>query len=351
MIFFKTRKEMQNLLSLVMVIGICISFFVSCKPASIPQKTQTALNTVCTIQLFEHGTEKIYKQLFHRLEEIEKKMSHTIASSEISHINKAAGDFPVMVSEDTFFVIESAVSFAYESNGAFNPVMGSLISLWNVNGFDPAADSLPSEQQVSEALQKTDYTKIVLNKESNSVFLPDAGMALDLGGIAKGWAADELMKLLIINKIPYGIINLGGNIYAYGTKKDGTAWNIGIKNPFDSNAPPALKIEAYNTSIVTSGVYERFFVKDGVMYHHILDSTNGYPIQNDLVSVTIVHDSSMAADSLSTMIFALGKEKGSAYLEEKKLKGILITKEYEVYASKEIKNLIEILDTDFYLAD
>ncbi|MBP7480883.1 MAG: FAD:protein FMN transferase, partial [Spirochaetaceae bacterium] len=126
-------------------------------------------------------------------------------------------------------------------------------------------------------------------------------------------------------------------------------WNIGIKNPFDSNAPPVIKIETYSASIVTSGVYERFFIKDGVMHHHILDSATGYSVQNGLVSVTIVDPSSMTADALSTLVFALGREKGLAYMNEKKIKGILITKDYEVYASDVLRGSIEILDPSFSL--
>ena len=332
------------------IIGIlCISFFMSCTPSPIPQKTQTALNTVCTIQLFEYGTEKIYKQLFGRLDEIEQLMSVTIPSSEIAHINKAAGDFPVKVSKDTFNVIETSLSFAEESSSAFNPAMGPLVSLWNITGFNPLEDSIPSSQKIQDSLSKTDYTKIILNKDTDTVFLQEEGMALDLGGIAKGWAADELMIILEEHKIPYAIVNLGGNIYAYGSKGNGEAWNIGIKNPFDSNAPPVIKIETYSASIVTSGVYERFFIKDGVMHHHILDSATGYSVQNGLVSVTIVDPSSMTADALSTLVFALGREKGLSYMNEKKIKGILITKDYEVYASDVLRGSIEILDPSFSL--
>jgi thiamine biosynthesis lipoprotein len=342
------EKEMQKF-TLAIISFLCISFFMSCTPSPIPQKTQTALNTVCTIQLFEYGTEKIYTKIFDRLDEIEKRLSVTISSSEIAHINKAAGDFPVKVSADTFFLIEASLSFAEQSRSAFNPAMGPLVSLWNITGFNPLEDSLPLPEQVSKALQKTDYSKIILNKDAETVFLQEEGMALDLGGIAKGWAADELVKILSDNKIPYAIINLGGNIYAYGSKDTGEAWNIGIKNPFDSNAPPVIRIETYSASIVTSGVYERFFMKDGIMYHHILDSVTGYSVQNGLVSVTIVDPSSMAADALSTLVFALGREKGLEYMNGKKIKGILITKDYEVYASDVLRDSIEILDSAFIL--
>ncbi len=325
----------------------CISFFISCAPSPVSSKTETALNTVCTIQLFEYGTEKMYKKLFERLDEIERQLSVTIPSSEISHINKAAGDFPVKVTAGTFNLIDSSLGFAKESSGAFNPVMGSLVSLWNITAFDSIKDSLPSPVQVEEARKKTDYLKVKLDAEKQSVYLTDKGMILDLGGIAKGWAADELISLISGAGIPYAIINLGGNIYAYGEKANGEQWNIGIKNPFDSNASPVISIKTDSTSIVTSGVYERFFVKDGVMYHHILDMNTGYPVQNGLVSVTIVHSSSMTADALSTMVFALGKKKGLEYLNSNNIKGILITEDHEVYASEGIKNAVSMLDDDF----
>lgn len=330
---------------------LCIPFFVSCTPSSVPHKTQTAMNTVCTIQLFEYGTDSLYKQLFDRLDEIEKKMSATITSSEISHINNAAGDFSVEVTAETFKIIEQSLQFARKSGGAFNPAMGPLVSLWNITGFNPMDDSIPLPEEVREALNKTDYTKIILNTDNRTVFLQEKGMALDLGGIAKGWAADELIRIIAERKVPYAIVNLGGNIYAYGKKASGEPWNIGIKNPFDSNASPIISIATQSASIVTSGVYERFFEKDGVMYHHILDRQTGYPVQNDLVSVTIVHSSSMEADALSTLIFALGRDDGIDFLNNNAIKGILITKDYEVYTSLDLVYDLEILDSSFILMD
>lgn len=335
--------------TIVFICLVCISFFYSCSPKPIPYKTQTALNTVCTIQLFDYGKDKVYKEIFDRLDEIEQKMSVTIKSSEISHINTAAGDFPVTVSNETFYVIEQSLSFAVESRGAFNPAIGPLVSLWNVNGFNILEDDLPLPETVEHTRQKTDYTRVNINQKTQSVFLEESGMALDLGGIAKGWAADQIIGILRAHNIPLGIVNLGGNIYAHGKKANGESWNIGIKNPFNTAGDPIVRIKAFDTSIVTSGMYERFFEKDGVVYHHIIDRETGYPVQNDLVSVTIALPSSMEADALSTLIFALGREKGLEYLDSRSLKGIIITKKYEIYASAAIKNDIEILDPAFTL--
>lgn len=342
----KTKRFMFHMSLLVMSF---VLLFSSCKEPTTAYKTQTALGTVCTLQLYDYGTDALYKKLFARLDEIEELFSPSIVTSEISHLNTASGEFPVVVSDDVFYLLEKSLVFAELSGGYFDPTIGSLVNLWNVTDFNPKTDSLPTEEEIQKARFLVGYKKLQLDHEKKSAYLDQKGMSVDLGSIAKGWAADELVAILKKEKVPYAIINLGGNIYVYGKKDNEKPWSVGIKDPFDSQGDPVIRLELENTSVVTSGLYERFFEVDGVRYHHILDVDTGYPIVNELVSVTIVHDSSMTADAYSTMLFAFGLEKALFFANEHGINAILIDKEGSVFGSKTIVDKIEILNPDFVL--
>ena len=189
-------------------------------------------------------------------------------------------------------------------------------------------------------------------RKNGTVFLTKTGMKLDLGAIAKGYAADDIAHLLISHKIKKAIIDLGGNIYALGEKEPGENWNIGIRDPETERGEPVLSISVNNTSIVTSGIYERFFEVDGKKYHHILDPRTGYPVENELLSVTIVATSSMDADALSTSTFLLGTDKGMSLIEQtKNVDAIFINKKREVKLSSGLRGKIKILDDRFVLVN
>lgn len=342
----KTKSFVFHMSLLVMSL---IFLFSSCKEQTTAYKTQTALGTVCTLQLYDYGTDALYKKLFARLDEIEELFSPSIVTSEISHLNTASGEFPVVVSDDVFYLLEKSLYFAELSGGYFEPTIGSLVNLWNVTDFNPKTDSLPTEEEIQKARSLVGYKKLQLDHDKKSAYLEQEGMSVDLGAIAKGWAADELVAILKKEKVPYAIINLGGNIYVYGKKDNEKLWSVGIKDPFDSQGEPVIRLALENTSVVTSGLYERFFEFDGVRYHHILDVDTGYPIVNELVSVTIVHDSSMTADAYSTMLFGFGLEKALSFANENGINAILIDKEGSVFGSKTIVDKIEILNPDFVL--
>ena len=324
---------------------------------TLPSQTRPVLGTVCTIQLFENGRQKYYDALFERLSEIEAHMSVNIPSSDIVRVNAAAGLEAVEVHEDTFKVVKTALAFAALTDGAFNPAGGALVQLWNIGGDAP---HLPSQKEIDNALSYCDWRTVVLEdaqktdgaqngtrSKKPSIFLTKKGTALDLGGIAKGYAADELANILRSFHITSAIIDLGGNIYAVGKKTGGVHWRVGIKNPFDSTGAPALAIALKDTSVVTSGVYERFFEKDGKRYHHLLDYTTGMPADNGLMSVTIINRSSMNADALATAVFVMGKEKGLKFLHEHNIDGLCIDNNGVIGVSATLQGGIEILDSTF----
>jgi thiamine biosynthesis lipoprotein len=244
-------------------------------------------------------------------------MSVNLDDSDIAAVNRNAGISPIRVHGEVLEVVESALTYAGLSGGAFDPSIGPLVKLWGI-GQDDAR--LPGEDEIREALALIDWRDVIVDRDAGTVFLRRPGMALDLGGIAKGYAADEAVRIIKKHRIKGAIIDLGGNIFAYG-EKAGTfpwqslPWRIGVQNPEVNRGQYIGVLELRNKTAVTSGVYERFLELDDKRYHHILSAQNGYPVESGLLSVTIVADRSLDADALSTAVFALGWEKGAALIE------------------------------------
>jgi len=334
---------------LIIIFSIC---FTSCERTADP-RTEALMGTVCTVNAYDDGTKSLYDELFARLHEIDETFSVTIDSSEISAINKAAGERSVSVSSDTAYVVKASLAFAELTGGAFDPTVGPLVKIWGINT-DHAR--VPEKSEIDAVLPLINWRDVSVT-DDNTVMLKRRGMALDLGGIVKGYAADELTKILKARKVRRAIVDLGGNIFVYGKKKDGSPWRVGIKDPNDPEGVPAIVLNVANSTIVTSGVYERFFTENGVRYHHILDAKTGYPAASGLLSSTIVCESSMAADALSTSVFVLGKEGGMELLRRiqssaatplakipglhAQVLGIFIEEDGSVSASKALEGSLE----------
>jgi thiamine biosynthesis lipoprotein len=277
-------------------------------------QTEYALGTVCTVNFYGKGKQAVYNEIFNRFREIEERMSINKNGTEVDAVNAAAGLEPVQVGEDVFKVIEKSLHYAEISGGAFDPTVGVLVKLWGI-GSDNAR--LPGQGEIDAVLPLVNYRCVLLDKAKRTVFLTQPGMMLDLGGIAKGYAADEAAAIIKKHKIPTALIDLGGNIFVYGKKSRGKNWRIGIQDPLAADRGKAVGIVeiAGSGTLVTSGVYERFLIINGKRYHHILSVQDGYPVSNGLLSVTIIANTSMDADALSTAVFALGFEKGKALID------------------------------------
>ncbi|HEY8500906.1 MAG TPA: FAD:protein FMN transferase, partial [Clostridia bacterium] len=214
--------------------------------------------------------------------------------------------------------------------------IGSLVDLWDIQSSSP---HLPSGDEIEQALEKVDYNKIIVNSDNNTMLLAEQGMSIDLGAIAKGFIADRLVEYLSETKVRSAMLNLGGNLYLYGSKPDGSLWQIGIRNPYGSQGEYIGIIKVKDMSVVTSGIYERYFEIEGKRYHHILNPKTGYPEDNNIASVSIVCPSSIMADGLSTTVFLLGIDKGMKLIESlEKTEAIIITKDKKVFLSSGIKD-------------
>lgn len=345
----KRQKEVKisKMFLLFFFVLFFFNSFVSCvKPKTIQSETFFALGTICNLSLMDNGTAENYNTIINLVNELEKKVSVNIEESEISKINKFSEEKPVEVSEETFDLISKSLDIAKKTEGAFNPSLGPIISLWNIGSENPY---LPQQQEIENLLPLVNYKNVILDKENKSVYFKQKGMKLDLGGIAKGYIADKILNKLKDLKIERAIINLGGNILLYGEKKDRSEWVAGIRNPTGEDTNSVVLLKCQETSVVTSGVYERYFIKDNIRYHHILDSKTGYPVKNDLLSVSIITQESTLADAYSTGVFVMGLEKGKDFIERiPQTEAIFITKDFKIICTSGLKNKVEILDENFY---
>ena len=239
---------------------------------------------------------------------VDELMSDYKEDSEISQVNAGASDRPVRVSESTFEVLQKSLEFSKLTDGAFDVTVGPISELW---GFSSDSPALPEPSRIAELLPLVGYRKLDLSEDRVRFRLP--GMKLDLGGAAKGYAVDRALELLRASGARGALVNAGGDLGYFGTKPGGGSWRVAIAHPRDEGVlveVDGLKFEA----VATSGDYQRFFIKDGVRYHHILDPLTGYPARA-CVSSTVWARSVTDADILSTAVFVMGPEKGLRLIE------------------------------------
>jgi thiamine biosynthesis lipoprotein len=257
-------------------------------------------------------TDAAIEAAFGEISRLEGVMSNFIPSSEISRINASAGRSTVPVSPELYSVIDRALYFSKLTGGAFDISFASVGRLW-----DFRKRVVPSRESVRQALTLVDYRKIRLDPETNGVMLTRPGMEIGLGGIGKGYAADRAMSVLAERGIENAMVMAGGDTLIRGTR-NGEPWRVGLRNPDVKDGILAV-LPLENQAISTSGDYERFFMKDGVRYHHILNPKTGFPAEG-CRSVTILAPNAFTSDPLSTGVFVLGPEKGLALIE--KLDGV-----------------------------
>lgn len=295
--------------------------------ASTESFTGFYMDTFVELSATGRGAEELLAACSSRLAELDGKLSAHRAGSDISRVNENAGQF-VAVSADTFAVVEEALAFAEMTGGAYDPTIFPAVQAWD----SMSGERIPSAEELAAIRGKVDYTRVALDSAACAIRI-DEGQGIDLGGIGKGYAADELKKLYLEAGCA-GIINLGGNIYAVGEKQGGP-WKIGIQDP-DSSACLAVW-EVKDACVVTSGDYQRYFEKDGARYHHILDPNTLCPTDNGLRSVTISCESSAMADAFATAVMVMGPDAGKEFLESQGLRAYFVLSggaQYELSAQE-----------------
>ena len=291
------------------------------------------LDTVITLTAYTEDNQ-VLKEAMQECGRYEQILSRTIEGSDVWRINHAGGE-PVEVSDDTAAILRCAEEISGMSGGAFDITIAPASTIWD---FTSGEAVLPDADALTEAVKLVDYTKVSL--EGNTVTLPE-GMMIDLGGIAKGYIADQVKAYLEKCGVEHAILSFGGNIVAIGKKPDGSDWKVGIQDIDKPTGEHMLVAANRGGSTVTSGIYERGFELNGVRYHHLLNPKTGWPEQNELASVTILSDSSMEGDALATAAFILGTEKGLKLIESQEgIEAVFIARDRKVTYSSGAKDYI-----------
>lgn len=280
------------------------------------------LNTSVTLTVYRQKDVPLIQECFYLCNFYENMLSRTLEGSDVYRINHSDGA-PVLVSQETALLLERAVFYAELSGGRIDPTIAPLMELWDFTGqaSEEEAESssngqrnrIPDESDILSRLSHIDYETVHI--DGCTVTLTDPEAQIDLGFIAKGYIADRLKEYLLANGVSSAIISLGGNVLTVGSKPDGSPFQVGIQKPFGARGETLAVLPVSDSSLVSSGVYERYFEQDGKRYHHLLDPDTGYPVENGLLGVTILSSSSMEGDALSTTCFCLGLEEGMDLVE------------------------------------
>lgn len=273
-------------------------------------KSSFLLDTIVTVTIYDSDDMELLENCLSLCEEYENLFSKTIDTSEISEINHRSSDTSkITVSQDTKALIEKGLYYSKLSDGAFDITIEPLAALW-----DYKEAQIPDASSIQKAVASVDYRNISLSQDILTISSPDTH--LDLGGIAKGFIADKMKEFLVEHGVKSAIINLGGNILCIGQKPDGSPFRVGIQKPFHERNETVATVAIQDMSVVSSGIYERYFIKEDKLYHHILNPKTGYPYENNLISVSIISSLSVDGDGLSTTCFALGLTKGMELVNE-----------------------------------
>ena len=274
------------------------------------EKNALYFDTVINLQFYagENG-EELMDHCMEMCNEFENTFSRTLETSELYAINHRKEN-TVTVSDSMAELISTGLTYYELSDGKFDITVAPLSDLWDFKSSDAA---IPKESDIQNNLKKVGADQISLS--GNTLTFSSDDTMIDLGALVKGFAADRIKAYLTEHGVTSGILNLGGNVLTIGSRPDGSSWNIGIQKPFDEKNPIADTVKIKDQTVVSSGVYQRYFKQDNIIYHHILDPDTGYPIQNDLWGVSVICDSSMTGDALSTTCMTLGYENARKLIE------------------------------------
>ena len=293
------------------------------------EATTFAMDTVMTFTVIHEDGDEIIIDAEQEIRRLENLLSVTVENSDVSKLNAAAGNEAIEMHIDTQVLLQKGKELGEKTGNAFDIAISPVVKAW---GFTEAEHSVPSQEKLDTLLPLTDPDDILL--DSGKAYLQKEGMAVDLGGIAKGYASDKVAELLKEKGVASAIVSLGGNVYGVGTKPDGEKWEVALANPLDANDYCGL-ISIENQAVVTSGGYQRYFEENGKKYHHIIDPATGYPAESGLLSVTIISDSGTEADVLSTALYVMGLEKALAFWQEHGgFEAIFVTEAGEVIATE-----------------
>lgn len=298
-----------------------------------------ALDTYISVTVYDDANKTAAMESLNLCKNYEGIFSRTDAGSELYKLNSlSAASFGITdftASVPLRNIIETGIYYGRLTGGAFDITIEPLVSLWNIMGDNP---HVPDESDINAAISHINYENV--STEGSSITCL-SGTTIDLGAIAKGYIADSMKDFLTSKGISSGIINLGGNILCIGSKPDGSAYKIGIKKPFSESGEIILTLNIKDMSVVSSGIYERYFYENDTLYHHVISPFTGYPADNGITGVTIISEKSVDGDCLSTACLILGLENGIKLINSlENFYAIFITEDNQIYYSNGAEDFV-----------
>ena len=288
----------------IVTVVVCLALLCGCaKNTSAERHTKTVFAMDTVMELSIYGDEELLTDAVNIISDAENRLSVTLPDSEIYRLNEKGHE---KVSENTYALLKQALELCELTGGALDISIYPVVKAW---GFTTDEHRVPNADALHTLLQSVDYSKIELQDE-NAVLLGD-NMQIDLGSVAKGWLGDAILDYFRSNGVESAMLDLGGNVQALGAKPDGSPWRVAVTDP--SGDGYAGVVEITDKAVITSGGYERYFEQDGIRYHHIIDPTTGYPANSELLSVTIIGESGVTCDALSTALFVMGLDKAEDF--------------------------------------
>ena len=326
--------------ALWVMLGFTAMMLMACEDTTPPVLHESAwvMGTVVEVSWTSRAADArdLVRQAFDRMKTVDRLMTPDTPTSDIGKLNRFGGNRFVPLSPLTCRVIKEGQVIFHETGGAFDITLGPLIKLW---GWDRKAPALPAREHILEALSKTGADKLVCDFNGHRAAFRQKGMAVDLGGIAKGFAVDLAREVLNKGGIKNYIINAGGDLFVSG-RLPSRMWRIGLQDPEDTHGIIAT-LSASGVAIATSGDYEQYFIRNGIRYHHILSPANGYPARG-LHSVTVLAPSTMEADALATAFFVMGQKKARQWLgQHPTYQAILVNTSRHIFASKSVASMVK----------
>lgn len=297
------KKAAYILIACILV--CCVLLWVTPKKAEV---TDFAMDTVVSISLRAKNAKDTANTAIKEIKRLDALMSVTNPKSDVYKINSAKAEEAVKVDSELFDLLKLCMEISKKTGGAFDITVNPLSKIWDIKAENP---KVPDSNAIQKAKQLVGYENIILNEKDNTVTKKKDSISITLGAIAKGYATDKAAKILRDNGVKDAVIDFGGNIYVIGKDK-----KIGLQTPFKKRGQYFKVCKVSDTSVVTSGAYERYFEHDGKIYHHILNLKTGYPADSGIKSVSIICTSSATADALSTAIFVSGKDNAEKILNK-----------------------------------
>lgn len=306
--------------------------------------TEHIMGTSVTQTVYGDNASVAVKEASARLRELESILSFHLESSDLSKLNRRAGTGSVSLKPETVYVLSKSLEYSRLTGGAFNVLVGPLVKRWNVTAV--GAD-VPSNSEIKSLLPLVRWSDLSVDVKNGTVALARKGQMADLGGIAKGYASDQVLDIYRRNGIMKARINIGGNIGMLGTDPDGLAWRIGIQEPAQDRGRFLCVLSLSDCSVSTSGVYERYFSKNGEIYHHIIDPSTGYPADTGISSVTIVAPRSIDSDALAK-IFVMGIDRGISVIKKiPRTEAVIVAENGRIIVTDGLRDRFMLKDSGF----